>query len=129
MTRITALDRSNCPVAVSLNLFGDKWTLLIVRDLFIGKRRYSEFLESPEAVPTNILADRLKRLLAEGVIEKTAYSDKPKRYEYALTEKGRALGPVLQEFVKWANAHYPKTYRLGARDGKNATKLKAIKRR
>ena len=102
-----SFERSHCPVANLLDVFGDKWTLLIVRDLLLGKIRYSEFAQSPEGIPTNILADRLKRLETQGVVAKTAYCEKPARYQYELTEKGRDLAPVLEAMAAWADRHVP----------------------
>lgn len=93
--------RSPCPVANSLDILGDKWSLLIIRDLFAGKSTYSELQSSPESIPTNILADRLKRLTEKGIIKKTPYQDRPVRYAYQLTDKGIALGPVLKEISNW----------------------------
>lgn len=102
-------DRSNCPIAVTLDLIGDKWTLIVVRDLFRGERRFNDFLRSPERIPTNILADRLKRLERHELIGKAAYQDRPPRYEYHLTEKGAGLAPILEEMCRWANAFIPGT--------------------
>ncbi|MFM8332539.1 MAG: winged helix-turn-helix transcriptional regulator, partial [Candidatus Methylumidiphilus sp.] len=99
--------RSHCPVANVLDLFGDKWTLLIVRDLVLGKMRYGEFAQSPEGIPSNILADRLKKLEAAGVVARQAYCDKPPRYQYALTDKGKDIVPVLEAMVDWAIKHMP----------------------
>ena len=101
--------RSPCPVACSLDLLGDKWTLLVVRDLLLGKTTYTEFQQSPEGIPTNILAERLKRLLAAGIIEKSRYQERPVRYAYHLTGKGRDLGPVLSALIDWGNRHIPGT--------------------
>lgn len=102
--------RSLCPVSSVLEILGDKWTILVVRDmLLLGKRLYKELADSPENIPTNILADRLKRLEAAAIIEKHPYQDKPVRYEYTLTEKGRALRPLLIELAKWGNAYIPGT--------------------
>ena len=101
--------RSPCPVACSLDLLGDKWTLLVVRDLLLGKQTYSEFQRSPEGIPTNILAERLKRLQAAGIIDKTEYQQRPVRYAYRLTEKGRDLQPVLLAMIDWGNKHIPGT--------------------
>jgi DNA-binding HxlR family transcriptional regulator len=117
MPKKPSFDRSPCPVAVTLDILGDKWTLLVVRDLFRGLKRYGEFLESPEGIPTNILADRLKRLEKYGVIEKKAYQDNPPRYEYGLTKKGLALGPVLKSIITWANDYIPGTMvpKIGAK--------------
>jgi DNA-binding HxlR family transcriptional regulator len=103
--------RSACPIATTLDVVGDKWSLLIVRDLVMGKTRFSEFLASPENVTTNILADRLKRLESEGLVDRTLYQERPNRYAYRLTEKGRALVPVLQAICRWANDWRPETYK------------------
>jgi DNA-binding HxlR family transcriptional regulator len=93
--------RSRCPVSCTLDLIGDRWTLLVVRDLVRGKRRYAEFLASPEAIPTNVLADRLKRLVAHGIAAKRRYSTRPVRVEYHLTAKGEDLRPVLRAMLEW----------------------------
>lgn len=101
--------RSACPIACSLDLLGDKWTLLVVRDLLLGKTTYSEFQRSPEGVPTNILAERLKRLQKAGIVEKSQYQQRPVRYAYQLTQKGRDLQPVLLAMIDWGNKHVPGT--------------------
>ena len=101
--------RSACPVACSLDLLGDKWTLLVVRDLLLGKTTYSEFQKSPEGIPTNILAERLKRLLAAGIIEKAQYQERTKRYAYHLTAKGNDLRQVLSSMIDWGNKYIPGT--------------------
>jgi DNA-binding HxlR family transcriptional regulator len=94
--------RSSCPVSFALDRFGDKWSLLIVRDLmFRGKHTYGDFLNSGDGIATNVLADRLKCLEAEGIIEKTRDSENRRRYLYRLTEKGLDLTPVLLEMVRW----------------------------
>ena len=108
--------RSACGVASSLELLGDKWTLLVVRDLLMGKQTYGDFQKSPEGIPTNILAERLRRLQQAGIVEKTQYQQRPVRYTYHLTEKGRDLGPVLRSMTVWANKHIPGTYTLGEID-------------
>jgi DNA-binding HxlR family transcriptional regulator len=97
--------RSRCPVACTLDVLGDRWSLLVVRDVVRGKRRYAEFLESPEGIPTNILADRLKRLAATGVIRSRRYSQHPPRLEYELTAKGEDLRPILRAMVEWGVRH------------------------
>ena len=101
--------RSRCPISCSLDLLGDKWTLLVIRDLFGGKTRYGEFVASPEGIPTNILADRLERLEAARIITSTPYQDNPPRYAYALTAKGSDLKPVLAALGHWALRHVPRT--------------------
>jgi DNA-binding HxlR family transcriptional regulator len=93
--------RSPCPIAFSLDIFGDRWTLLVIRDLFYGRTRFKEFAGSPEGIPTNILTDRLARLLARGVIEQIPAEDGTKRLAYRLTKKGKALGPVLKAMRNW----------------------------
>jgi DNA-binding HxlR family transcriptional regulator len=97
--------RSRCPVSCTLDVLGDKWSLLVVRDVMRGKRRYAEFLESPEGIPTNILAERLKRLADSGVIAPRRYSDHPPRVEYTLTPKGEDLRPVMRAMVEWGVRH------------------------
>jgi DNA-binding HxlR family transcriptional regulator len=109
VSKIQPLLRSVCPVANVLDLFGDKWTLLVIRDLILGKTRYSEFAQSPEGIPTNILANRLKGLEQAGVVERKAYSEKPLRYEYELTQKGRDLTPILDAMADWAKDYVPGT--------------------
>ncbi len=96
--------RSPCPVAFSLDIFGDRWTLLVIRDLFFGRTRFKEFAASPEGIPTNILTDRLERLLARGIIEQIPAEDGTKRLAYRLTKKGKALGPVLRAMRDWGLA-------------------------
>src|SRR5574337_984419 len=93
--------RSPCPIANTLDLVGDKWSLLVVRDLLHGKRTYGELAASPEGIPTNILADRLKRLEPAGTLRRERYQERPARFAYTLTEKGRELGGVLQAIVRW----------------------------
>ena len=104
--------RSACAVANSLDILGDKWSLLVVRDLLYGKRTYGELVNSPEGIPTNILADRLKRLEAAGIISSSAYQDRPVRYAYTLTPKGSDLGEVLLALVRWGKQHIPGTVTL-----------------
>lgn len=99
--------RSTCPIACALDLLGDRWSLLLVRDLFAGKSRYGEFLASAEGIPTNILADRLARLEAVGLITSEAYQDNPPRFAYRLAPKGRDLKPVLGALALWSARHVP----------------------
>jgi DNA-binding HxlR family transcriptional regulator len=96
-------------VANTLDVIGDKWSLLVVRDLLHGRRTFGDLLESPERIPTNLLADRLRRLEAEGIVERSAYQERPVRYAYALTPKGEGLGEVLLAMVKWGRKHIPGT--------------------
>ncbi len=93
--------RSPCPVACALDLFGDRWTLLVVRDLLLGKVRFKEFAASPEGIPTNLLSDRLSRLLRHGVVVQVTPADGSKHLAYRLTDKGEALRPVLAAVRDW----------------------------
>ena len=103
--------RSGCPIATTLDLVGDKWTLVILRDMINGKTRYSEFLDSPERITTNVLADRLLKMEDAGLVEKSPYQQRPVRFAYALTKKGRDLHPVIQAMCRWANKHIPDTWK------------------
>lgn len=94
--------RSGCPVATALDILGDRWTLVVIRDIFLGKKRYQEFLASPERITTNILAQRLRYLEEERLVAKTLYQERPPRYEYALTDRGKALAPVLTSLWNWS---------------------------
>lgn len=96
-----SLKRSTCPITNLLDIVGDKWTLLVIRDLFLGKWRYAEFIDSKEKIPTNILAERLRRIEEFGLVKKSPYQTNPLRFEYSLTEKGKALEPILNEMAKW----------------------------
>jgi len=93
-----------CSIARSLELVGDRWTLLIVRDLVFGRSRFDEFLASL-GVATNVLTDRLNRLVDEGIAERVRYSERPERFEYRLTAKGRELGLVLLALMQWGDRH------------------------
>lgn len=86
-------------------MLGDRWSLLVVRDLLRGKRRYAEFADSPERIPTNILANRLKRLVATGIAKATRYTARPPRVEYTLTDKGEDLRPILWALGDWGVKH------------------------
>ena len=102
--------RSPCPIAGALDLVGDRWTLLVIRDLLLyDKRRFAEFLSSPERIATNILADRLDRLERCGLVERRPSADRPARGEYHPTARGRDLAPVLRELIRWGQRHVPGT--------------------
>jgi DNA-binding HxlR family transcriptional regulator len=101
--------RSLCPVSCSLEVLGDRWTLLVIRDLLRGKTRYGAFLASAEGIPTNILADRLKRLEEAGVIAGAPYSRHSRRRDYHLTEAGEALRPVVAALRDWGLVQFPGT--------------------
>jgi DNA-binding HxlR family transcriptional regulator len=101
---------THCPIAFGLNHFGDKWSLLIIRDLlFKGKRQYREFLEGGEGIATAVLADRLKKLEATGLITATAGEGRGNPWYYSLTSRGKDLLPVMLEMILWSAEHDPKT--------------------
>ena len=93
--------RSPCPVSCSLEIFGDRWTLLVIRDLILGKSRFKDFLSSPEGIPTNILTDRLRRLLDHRVVIRIKDTEGSRHLAYQLTEKGAALLPVVKAMRDW----------------------------
>ncbi|MDP3739499.1 MAG: helix-turn-helix domain-containing protein [Hyphomonadaceae bacterium] len=99
--------RSGCPIASTLDLIGDKWTLVLLRDLVNGKTRFQEFLESPERIASNILTARLAQMEVNGLIVGELYQERPKRYAYRLTEAGARLLPVLHSICNWAGACLP----------------------
>ena len=98
--------RSSCSIATALDVFGDKWTLLIVRDMgLFGRHRNKEFQASKEGIPSNILANRLKSLQETGLIRKVPYQNNPPRYEYYLTEAGEDLVPIVRAMAQWSAEH------------------------
>ena len=102
--------KSHCPVNYALEHFGDKWSLLIIRDLmFKGKRHYNEFFESDEKVSTSVLGDRLKSLEESGIIRKGEDDVKKSRIRYSLTEKGISLLPMMVEMIVWSGQFDKKT--------------------
>src|SRR5690348_4665084 len=100
--------RSGCPVSLSLEVFGDRWSLLIVRDLMVrGYHSFKQFQESGEGIASNILADRLARLVASGIVTAEPGETDGRRINYRLTEKGIDLAPVLLELLVWGAKHQP----------------------
>jgi DNA-binding HxlR family transcriptional regulator len=104
---VTVAFRSPCPVASALDVVGDKWTLVVLRTIFAGRRRYGELAGMPERISTNILADRLARLEESGLVTKDRYQSNPERHEYRLTRAGADLLPVLQALADWSERHIP----------------------
>lgn len=97
---------SGCPIAFGLDTFGDRWSLLIIREIMLrGKRTYSEFLTAEEGIATNILIDRLKQLEADGILEKSRDPENRRSFLYNLTQKGRDLAPILLEIVIWSGKY------------------------
>lgn len=109
VTTMKTAKRSPCPVACSLDLIGDRWTLLVVRDLACGKSTFKEFTASPEGIATNILADRLSRLVQHGLAERHSSSEHAGRDHYALTTRGKSLIPVLSALAEWGLTNIPGT--------------------
>lgn len=97
--------RSDCPLSCFLDEWGDKWTFVILRDVLAGPLKFSGFLDSAEPLPTNLLSNRLARLVEGGYLRKIQYSEKPKRFEYEMTDAGRSLVPIMQAMVAWAEVH------------------------
>ena len=104
--------RSKCPIASGLDILGDKWTLLVIRDLFRGMEKFGDFAASPEKIKTNILTDRLKWLEENEILQKKPYQVKPTRYQYVLTEKGRDLRPILWAIALWGETHIEGTFKV-----------------
>lgn len=101
---------NGCPIRYGMGMFGDKWTLLIIRDiLFMGKRYYNEFLNSDENIATNILADRLACLEKNGIVSKTPDENNRSKYIYSLTQKGKDLLPIMLAIVDWSEKYDGKT--------------------
>ena len=97
-------DGQNCSIARALEVVGERWTLLIVRDAFLGVRRFEQFQERL-GVARNVLTDRLNRLVNEGILERVRYSERPERFEYRLTAKGRELNIALTALRQWGDKH------------------------
>ena len=94
-----------CPIARTLDIVGDRWTILIVRDLLMGQTRFKQFLASSPGLPSKLLSDRLKKLEEHRLVERVVYSQHPLRAEYRLTEEGRTLGPIVEAMVNWGFEH------------------------
>lgn len=102
--------RSDCPISTSLEIFGDRWTLLIIRDMiFAGKRHFREFLQSDEGISSNILADRLNMLVAKGILTREDDPGHKQKAIYSLTAMGIELLPVLVAMSRWSQKHFPET--------------------
>lgn len=108
---MTVDHRSPCPISSFLDLLGDKWTLLVVRDLLVGKTRFSELEAGNEHIPASILANRMKALVEHDIVARVEYSQRPPRFEYHLTEKGAALRPVLIAMSNWSEENLPDRWR------------------
>ena len=96
----------NCSIARSLEVLGDRWTILVMRDAFMRVRRFEDFQRNL-GVARNVLTDRLGRLVEEGILERVPYQERPARFEYRLTEKGIDLWPMMMALLQWGDRHYP----------------------
>jgi DNA-binding HxlR family transcriptional regulator len=96
----------NCSIARSLEILGDRWTILVMREAFMRVRRFEDFQRNL-GVARNVLTDRLGRLVEEGILERVPYQDRPARFEYRLTEKGIDLWPVMMALLQWGDRYYP----------------------
>lgn len=107
--------RSYCPINLSLEIFGDRWTLLVLRDMMFGnKRHFRDFLQSDELIASNVLADRLKLLLENGIVTKADDPTHKQKAVYSLTEKGIELLPIIVQIGAWGSRHVPAAKKLDA---------------
>ena len=113
MSKEVTKRETGCPLAFGLDTFGDRWSLLVIREIMLrGKRTYSEFLEADEGIATNILIARLKHLEAEGILLKSRDPENRRAFIYALTQKGRDLAPILIEIIIWSGLHDDRPHAL-----------------
>ncbi|RYC68890.1 MULTISPECIES: winged helix-turn-helix transcriptional regulator [Spirosoma] len=121
--------RSTCPVSTALDILGDKWSLLILRDMvFAGKSTYGEFVQSAEKIATNVLADRLAVLESQGILSKSVASDKKSKFTYRLTEKGVDTIPIIIALVQWGSKHGSTVVDPGLMEELEAGKDAAVER-
>jgi len=106
--------QQDCPIARSLDLLGDRWTILVLRDLHRGRTRFADLLRSLEGISPNLLSARLKSLEHEGLVERRLYCQHPPRAEYVLTECGSEFAPVLRAMLDWGKAYRPAEMPAGA---------------
>ena len=105
-SKLLKTQRSDCPIASTLDVVGDKWTLLVIRDIgLFDKHRNKDFQDADEGIPSNILASRLKQLVEQGILEKRLYQEHPPRSEYHLTQAGKEMIPVIKAMAQWGVAH------------------------
>jgi DNA-binding HxlR family transcriptional regulator len=111
--RTRPVRRSDCAVACTLDIIGDRWTLLVVRDLLRGLRHFDDFLRSPEGIATNILSERLSSLCEQGLVEKTPDPSDQRRYTYRLSDHGLRLGELVGDIAAWGLKYLPGTKIMG----------------
>jgi DNA-binding HxlR family transcriptional regulator len=103
-------NRSNCPITNALDIVGDKWSLLIIRDIFMGKKTFTEFLKSPEKIATNILTNRLESLHAKGLLNVGKLQNNQKTKIYYLTDAGIDMYPIIYEMMQWSKRNLKKKF-------------------
>ena len=103
-------NRSNCPLTSALDIVGDKWSLLIIRDIFLGKKTFTEFLKSPEKIATNILSNRLELLMNNGLLNVTKLPNDQKTKIYYLTDAGIEMYPIIYEMMQWSKNNLKKKF-------------------
>ena len=103
-------NRSNCPLTSPLDIIGDKWSLIVIRDLFLGKKTFTEFIQSSEKIATNILANRLELLTANGLIKFTKRPNDRKTKLYYLTDMGIDMYPIMYEMMQWSDRNLKKKF-------------------
>ena len=118
-------ESQNCSIARTLELVGERWTLLILRDAFLGLRRFDEF-QASLGVARNVLSDRLGRLVDAGIVERAPYQERPQRFEYRLTAKGRELGVVLLALMQWGDKHFSEKPPRIARRRADGSRVRAV---
>jgi DNA-binding HxlR family transcriptional regulator len=127
---VSTRGRSSCPISLSLEVFGDAWTLLILRDLmFGGKRRFRELLASDEGISSNVLADRLKMLVEEEILTRADDPTHKQKAVYSLTERGIELLPILVQIGAWGRRHRPESEKLSDVDKAFLPHARAARRR
>jgi len=103
---IESFAKMHCSIARPMSVLGERWTVLVLRELFMGRRRF-DVIQSDLGIASNVLSERLATLMDEGIAERRPYGDRPDRFEYRLTEKGLDLQPVLLELMRWGDRHMP----------------------
>ncbi len=123
--RRTSFADWDCSVAKATDILGDWWTPLVVRSALLGVRRFDDFVDML-GIPRNVLTERLNRLVGEGILERTAYSERPPRFEYGLTEKGRDLAIPVLALMQWGDRHFPNKPPRIARRRSDGSRIKAV---
>ena len=121
-------DRSNCPLTCALDIIGDKWSLIIIRDIFLGKKTFTEFLKSKERIATNILTNRLELLISNKLLKVTKMPNDQKTKIYYLTDAGIDMYPIIYEMMQWSDKNVIKNFGPGSNYWKNLKLRKKYKK-